>query len=148
MKMTRTHRLLLGGLTLLTVAVAAGAVVAASAVGAGATGFPQGRYSSPLTAADFSRYGGQMDPSFPHPWIITMRRGRWKTNERPAFAGPYVLRGNQITFVVKYPADAAGTRQTLRWAYGHKRLRFTIVSGVEGGDQAIYLAHPWHWIGP
>jgi hypothetical protein len=133
----------------LAAAVAAlAAVTATAAVAEGQKGFPQGRYSSPLTAADFTRYGGQMDPSFPHPWIITMRRGRWKTNERPAFGGVYVLRGNRITFVVRYPAEAAGTRQTLRWTYGRRRLRFTIVSGVEGGDQAIYLAHPWRWIGP
>jgi hypothetical protein len=110
--------------------------------------FPQGRYSSPLTAADFTRYGGQMDPNFPHPWIITMRRGRWHTNEHPAFGGKYVLRGNVITFVIKYPAENAGSRQKLRWNYSHRRLRFKIVSGVEGGDQAIYLAHPWRRLGP
>jgi hypothetical protein len=110
--------------------------------------FPQGRYSSPLTAADFTRYGGHMDPNFPHPWIITMKRGRWHTNENPAFGGKYVLRGNVITFVIRYPADAAGTRQKLKWTYSHRRLRFKIVSGVEGGDPAIYLAHPWRWLGP
>jgi hypothetical protein len=133
----------------LAAAVAALAAVTATAgVAAGQKGFPQGRYSSPLTAADFTRYGGQMDPNFPSPWIITMRRGRWKTNEHPAFGGVYVIGGNRITFVIKYPADAAGMRQGLRWTYSHRRLRFTIASGVEGGDQAIYLAHPWRWIGP
>ena len=86
----------------LAAAVAAlAAVTATAAVAAGQQSFPQGRYTSPLVAADFTRYGGQMDPSFPHPWIITMRRGHWKTNEHPAFGGPYVLRGNVITFVVK-----------------------------------------------
>jgi len=89
-----------------------------------------------------------MDPNFPHPWIITMRRGSWKTNERPAFGGVYQLRGNQITFVVKYPAGAAGSRQTLRWTYSNMRLTFKAVSGVEGGDRAIYLAHPWRRLGP
>jgi hypothetical protein len=110
--------------------------------------FPQGRYSSPLVAADFTRYGGHMDPNFPRPWVITMRRGRWRTNERPAYGGRYLPHGNVITFVVEYPASAAGTRETLRWRYGHQRLRFKIVSGVEGGDQAIYLAHPWRRLGP
>jgi hypothetical protein len=110
--------------------------------------FPQGRYTSPLAPADFTRYGGQMDPSFPHPWIITIRRGRWQTNEHPAFGGPYVVRGNRITFVVTRPTSAAGTRQTLAWTYRNQSLRFKIVAGVEGGDQAIYLAHPWRRIGP
>jgi hypothetical protein len=53
-----------------------------------------------------------------------------------------------MTFVIKYPASAAGTRQTLTWRYSHKRLGFKIVSGVEGGDQAIYRAHPWRRLGP
>ena len=122
--------------------------VATSAFAAEKQAFPQGRYSSPLVAADFTRYGGQMDPGFPHPWTITMRRGRWQTNEHPPFGGRYLLRGNQITFVIDHPADAAGTRQTLRWTYSQQRLRFKIVAGVEGGDQAIYLAHPWRRIGP
>jgi hypothetical protein len=117
------------------------------ALAAGQQRFPEGRYSSPLTAADFTRYGGQMDPNFPHPWIIRMRRGFWRTNEHPAFGGRYLLRGNRITFVIRYPASAAGTRERLTWTYGHRRIRFKIVSGVEGGDQAIYLAHPWRWLG-
>jgi hypothetical protein len=133
----------------LAAAVAAlAAVTATAAVAAGQKEFPQGRYSSPLVAADFTRYGGQMDPNFPHPWIITMRRGHWKTNEHPAFGGLYLLRGNVITFVIKYPTDAAGTRQALRWTYSDRRLRFRIVSGVEGGDRAIYLAHQWRRLGP
>jgi hypothetical protein len=110
--------------------------------------FPQGRYSSPLVAADFTRYGGEMDPNFPHPWIITIRRGQWRTNEHPAFGGRYLLRGNRITFAIKFPTSAAGTRQTLTWTYNHGRLRFKVVSGVEGGDRAIYLAHPWRRLGP
>jgi hypothetical protein len=125
------------------------AVAAATAVFAAADQrFPQGRYTSPLVAADFTRYGGEMDPNFPHPWIITMRLGRWQTNEHPRYGGRYLIRGNRVTFVIKYPASAAGTRQTLTWTYSNKRLRFKIVSGVEGGDQAIYLAHPWRRLGP
>ena len=133
-----------------TVAVlVAGAMLATTAaLAAGHQRFPEGRYTSPLVAADFTRYGGQMDPSFPHPWIITMRGGRWKTNEQPPFGGPYVLRGSRITFVVKYPSTAAGLRQTLTWTYRGQRLRFRVVSGVEGGDKAIYLAHPWRRLGP
>jgi hypothetical protein len=132
-------------------AVAALAVVATLATTASAReeqGFPQGRYASRLVAADFTRYGGQMDPGFPHPWVITIRKGLWRTNEHPAWGGRYVLQGNAITFVVSYPADGVGTRQKLRWTYSHGALRFKIVSGVEGGDQAIYLAHPWRRLGP
>jgi hypothetical protein len=127
---------------------AATIAVATNAFAAGMQAFPQGRYSSPLVAADFTRYGGHMDPGFPHPWTITMRQGRWQTNEHPSFGGRYVLHGNQITFVISHPADAAGTRETLRWTYSNQRLRFKVVAGVEGGDQAIYLAHPWRRIGP
>ena len=110
--------------------------------------FPQGRFTSPLTAADFLRYGGRMDPSFPHPWVITIRKGRWHTNESPTFGGTYVLAGNAITFVVKYPRDAVGGREKLTWTYSDGRLRFKVVSGVEGGDKAIYLAHPWRRLRP
>ena len=130
-------------------ALAIGALLGATAVlAAGQQRFPEGRYTSPLVAVDFTRYGGEMDPNFPHPWIITMREGRWKTNENPPFGGRYVLRRTRITFVVNYPANAAGLRQTLTWTYRAKRLRFKIVSGVEGGDKAIYLAHPWRRLGP
>jgi hypothetical protein len=132
-------------------AVAALVVVATLATTASARdaqGFPEGRYASRLVAPDFTRYGGQMDPGFPHPWVITMRKGLWRTNEHPAWGGRYVLQGNVITFVVSYPADGVGSRQKLRWTYSHGALRFTIVSGVEGGDQAIYLAHPWRRLGP
>ena len=132
-------------------AVAALAVVAALATSASARdaqGFHQGRYMSPLAPADFTRYGGQMDPGFPHPWVITLRKGLWRTNEHPAWGGRYVLKGNVITFVGSYPADGVGSRQKLRWAYSHGALKFKIVSGVEGGDQAIYLAHPWRRLGP
>jgi hypothetical protein len=141
-----SRRALVGALATLTATTVPAATTAAGTEGQAR--FPQGRYSSPLTASDFARYGGHIDPNFPHPWIITMRRGRWRTNEHPAFAGRYLLRGVRITFVVKYPASAVGTRETLRWTYSHRRLRFKILSGVEGGDQAIYLAHPWRWLGP
>jgi hypothetical protein len=132
----------------LALAAASAASTATAVFGAGQPRFPEGRYSSPLQAADFRRYGGEMDPNFPHPWMITIRGGRWKTNEHPAFGGRYVLGSNRITFVINYPADAAGTRQTLTWTYSHQRLRLKVVSGVKGGDQAIYLAHPWHRLGP
>jgi hypothetical protein len=130
------------------VAVGAATLATSAAFAGGEQRFPQGRYSSPLTATDFTRYGGQMDPNFPHPWTITIRRGRWVTDESPAYGGRYLLRGNVVTFVIEYPAEAGGTRETLRWTYRNRRLRFKIVSGVEGGDQAIYLAHPWRWLGP
>ena len=139
----KRHLWSIGLLAALTAGLATNAAFAG-----GQQRFPQGRFTSPLVAADFARYGGEMDPNFPHPWIITMRNGGWRTNEHPSFGGRYLLRGNRITFVVKYPLEAAGTRETLTWAYSHRSLRFKIVSGVEGGDQAIYLAHPWRRIGP
>jgi hypothetical protein len=129
-------------------AVAAVVLATTAAFAAGQQRFPQGRYSSPLVAEDFTRYGGQMDPDFPRPWVITIRRGSWRTNEHLAWGGRYLLRANVITFVVEYPADGAGMRQKVRWTYSHGLLRFKILSGVEGGDQAIYLAHPWRRLGP
>jgi hypothetical protein len=131
----------------LLAAVTAG-LAATTALAGGQQRFPQGRYTSPLVAADFTSFGGEMDASFPHPWIITVRKGGWQTNEHPSYGGRYLVHGNRITFVVRYPLGAAGTRQTLTWRYSHQRLRFKVVSGVEGGDQAIYLAHPWRRIGP
>ena len=135
----------------IAIAVAAAAIMATLATttgfAAGPQSFHEGRYTSPLVAEDFTRYRGKMDPNFPHPWIITIRRGRWRTNENPAFGGVYLVRGKVITFVIKYPRDAAGAREKLRWSYSHGFLRFRIVSGVEGGDQAIYLAHPWRRLG-
>jgi hypothetical protein len=133
---------------LAAVIVGIGAFAATAALAARQQQFPQGRYTTPLTAADFIRYGGQMDTGFPQPWIITIRRGRWHTNEHPSFGGPYIVRGSQITFVIDHPASSAGTRETLKWTYRRPRLTFKIVSGVEGGDQAIYLAHPWRRLGP
>jgi len=126
--------------------VAGSATTVASATGQ--QRFPQGRYTSPLVAADFTRYGGKMDASFPHPWIITIRNGGWHTNEHPSFGGRYLIHGNRITFVIKYPLEAAGSRETLTWTASNQRLRFKIVSGVEGGDRAIYLAHAWRRLGP
>jgi hypothetical protein len=117
------------------------------AFAAGRQPFPQGRYTSPLAAGDFARYGGKMDAHFPHPWVITVRDGRWRTNEHPSYGGRYLLHGNRITFVVEYPRKAAGTRETLTWTSRHRSLGFELVSGVEGGDQAIYLAHPWRLVG-
>lgn len=127
-------------------AIAALLVAAASASATTTPHFPQGRFASPLTAADFTRYGGTMDPNFPHPWIITIRRGRWQTNESPPFGGTYLVHGHRITFVVGHPLEAKGTRETLRWSYLRGRITYHVVSGV-GDDAAIYLAHPWRRIG-
>lgn len=109
--------------------------------------FPQGRFASPLTAADFKRYGGRIDPNFPHAWIITFRIGHWETNEHPPFGGPHLVRANQVTFVVDHPLKAKVGRETLTWSYYRGQLTFRIVSGV-GDDGAINLAHPWRRIGP
>jgi hypothetical protein len=127
------------------IAAAAGSLLIAVSATASPQ-FPQGRFASPLTAADFKRYGGKIDPKFPHPWIITIRSGRWETNEHPPFGGPYLVHGNRITFVVDHPLKAKGHRETLKWSYYRGQLTFQIVSGV-GDDAAIYLAHPWRRMG-
>ena len=77
-------------------ALAVVATLAATASAREEQRFPQGRYASRLVAADFTRYGGEMDPGFPHPWVITLRKGLWRTNEHPAWGGRYVLQGNVI----------------------------------------------------
>lgn len=108
---------------------------------------PQGRFASTLTEADFQRAGAVRDPNFPEPWVITLQHGRWRTNENPPFGGRYILRSNEITFVIEQPQDAAGERETVSWSYYRERLTLRIVSVKEAGSRVIYTAHPWRRIG-
>ena len=111
------------------------------------TPFPQGRFESMLTEADFARAGAQRDPNFPEPWQITIEHGRWRTNEHPSFGGHYILHGDEITFVIERPADAAGERETVKWSYYRGELTLRIVSVRDAGARVIYTAHRWKRIG-
>ena len=117
-----------------------------SQVGAAAT-FPQGRFASMLTKADFERAGATRDPNFPEPWVITIQGGRWHTNEHPPFGGRYILRGDEITFVIEQPRDAAGERETVGWSYYRGKLDLRVVDVRDTGARVIYTAHPWRRVG-
>jgi TRAP-type C4-dicarboxylate transport system substrate-binding protein len=109
--------------------------------------FPQGRFASTLTAADFRKGGAGLNPHFPVPWVITIKNGTWQTNEHPPFGGRYEVHGNQITFLIKHPPDANGNRETVTWSFFRGQLTFKIVAVDDSGSRVIYTAHPWRQIG-
>jgi TRAP-type C4-dicarboxylate transport system substrate-binding protein len=109
--------------------------------------FPQGRFETRVTAADFEARGGEPDPGFPVPFRITIRDGHWKTNEDPPFGGRVIVHGDEVTFAIEQPADSAGDRETLKWSFYRDKLTFKIVDVPDTGAQAIYTAHPWRRIG-
>ena len=109
--------------------------------------FPQGRFESRLTVADFEAKGAQQDPGFPMPFRVTIRNGHWKTNEDPSYGGHYIVRGDQVTFAIDQPADSAGDRETLKWSFYRGKLTFKVVDVPDSAGQAIYTAHPWRRIG-
>ena len=109
--------------------------------------FPQGRFASMLTEADFERAGARRDPNFPEPWVITIQGGHWRTNEQPRFGGRYIVRDDQITFVIDQPSDAAGERETVQWSYYRGKLNLRVVDVRDAGARVIYTAHPWRRLG-
>jgi TRAP-type C4-dicarboxylate transport system substrate-binding protein len=118
-------------------------------VASGASRFPQGMYEETVTKADFARQ--HVTPSsvgdFPMPWRITMRKGRWHTNERMPTGGRYVVDGDEITFLYDDPPENRGRRETVRWTYYRGGLTFRVVDVADGGSVAIYVSHPWRRIG-
>jgi TRAP-type C4-dicarboxylate transport system substrate-binding protein len=107
------------------------------------TAFPEGQFTSPLTAEDFERGGATQEDDFPHPWAITIREGRWATNEEPSYGGRYFVHGDRVTFLIQRPPDSAGVRETLQWSYFRARLSFRIIEVADAGSRVIYAAHPW-----
>jgi TRAP-type C4-dicarboxylate transport system substrate-binding protein len=109
--------------------------------------FPEGRFVSTLTKADFEAGGATYDPTFPVPFKITIHNGRWNTNERPPYSGPLLINGPLVTFVIEQPtADKAS--ETVRWNYYRGELTFKVVSVADAASRVLYTAHPWHKIGP
>jgi hypothetical protein len=109
--------------------------------------FPQGRFSTMLTPGDFRRGGATMDPNFPVPFVVTIGRSRWHTNEDPQFGGRYVVHGDELTFIIDHPAENNGQSETLKWSYYRGELTFKIVDVADSGSRVIYTAHPWRRIG-
>jgi hypothetical protein len=109
--------------------------------------FPDGRFETRLTVADFEAGGATQDPGFPMPFRITIRHGRWHTNESPPFGGRIIVRGDQVTFAIEQPADSAGERETLKWSFYRGKLTFKVVDVADSGSRVIYTAHPWRRIG-
>jgi TRAP-type C4-dicarboxylate transport system substrate-binding protein len=115
--------------------------------GPAATPFPQGQFASRVTPADFRRGDARVDPSFPVPFVATIGGRHWHTNERPPFAGRYVVRGDQVTFIIERPPENKGTRERLKWSYFRGELTFKVVDVADSGSRVIYTAHPWRRIG-
>jgi TRAP-type C4-dicarboxylate transport system substrate-binding protein len=109
--------------------------------------FPDGRFETRLTVADFEAGGATQDPGFPMPFRITIRHGRWHTNESPPFGGRIIVRGDQVTFAIEQPTDSAGERETLKWSFYRGKLTFKVVDVADSGSRVIYTAHPWRRIG-
>lgn len=109
--------------------------------------FPEGRFETPLTAADFEAAGTESDPGLPKPFRVTIRHGRWKTNEDPPFGGHLIVHGDEVAFAIDQPADAAGDRETLKWSFYRGQLTFKVVDVNGPGSRVIYTAHPWRRIG-
>jgi TRAP-type C4-dicarboxylate transport system substrate-binding protein len=110
--------------------------------------FPQGRYASHLTKADFDAAGVVPDPQLPpDPWVITMRNGRWRTNEAPPFGGTYSVDGDELTFLIQEPPENKGTRETVKWSYYRGALTLHSVFVADAGSRVIYDTHPWRRIG-
>lgn len=115
----------------------------ASGSKAAAAQFPQGRFASTITAADFRRGGATQESDFPVPFVLTIRKGRWHTNEHPQFGGRYVVHGDEISFVIEHPPEHNGQRETLSWSIYRGKLTFKIVRVADAGSRVIYTAHPW-----
>lgn len=109
--------------------------------------FPEGRFETRLTVADFEAGGATRDPGFPVPFRVTIQNGRWHTNESPSFGGRLIVRGDQVTFAIEQPTDAAGERETLKWSFYRGKLTFMVVDVADSGSRVIYTAHPWRRIG-
>lgn len=120
---------------------------APAAAAAGGGRLPQGRFESSITPADFRRAHSPMNPAFPLPWRITIHGDRWRTNEHPSFGGRYVVRGDEVTFLIDQPPSAHGRREIVKWTYFRGELRFRVVSVADSGSRVIYTAHPWKRIG-
>lgn len=111
--------------------------------------FPQGRYESHLTKADFDAAGVDPDPQLPpDPLLITMRSGRWRTNEVEPFVGTYSVDGDELTFLIQAPPENKGTRETVKWSYYRGRLTLRSVFVADAGSRVIYDTHPWRRVGP
>jgi TRAP-type C4-dicarboxylate transport system substrate-binding protein len=109
--------------------------------------FPQGRFASTITAADFRRGGATQESGFPVPFVLTFRDGRWHTNEHPQFGGRYVVHGDEITFIIERPHENSGQRETVSWSLYRGKLTFGIVSVEDSGSRVIYTAHAWRRVG-
>ena len=118
-------------------------------VASGTSRFPQGTYEETVTKADFGRQHVTPNPQadFPSPWRITMRDGRWHTNEREPTGGRYVVHGDEVTFLYDDPPENKGRTETVKWTYYRGGLTFRIVAVADSGSRAIYVSHPWRRIG-
>jgi TRAP-type C4-dicarboxylate transport system substrate-binding protein len=107
--------------------------------------FPEGVYESPITHQEYVDSGQQ--PPFVSPWRITIRNGRWRTNENPNFMGPYIVEGDKITFLITSPPEAAGQRDVIRWNKYRGKLKLKALELGDPNSSILYELHPWKKIG-
>jgi TRAP-type C4-dicarboxylate transport system substrate-binding protein len=108
--------------------------------------FPEGRFVTRVTKADTKAGGATWDPKNPVPFRITIRNGRWKTNERPPYSGALLINGPLVTLIIQHPSYAKAN-DTLRWSYYRGQLTFKVVSVADAASRVLYTAHPWRKVG-
>ena len=107
--------------------------------------FPEGVWKAPVTTKELIA-GGQQGPLV-SPVIFTIRNGRWRTNEKPNFKGPYIVDGDEITFLITSPPEAAGQRDVVRWNRYRGKLKLEAVALGDESSRVLYEAHPWEKTG-
>jgi hypothetical protein len=107
--------------------------------------FPEGRFESRITKKEYVDSGST--PPYAIPFRITMRNGRWHTNEDPTYSGPYLVDGDKLTFLYDAPPEVVGQRDVMTWSYYRGKLTFKDISVVDPTAEVIYAAHPWRKIG-
>jgi TRAP-type C4-dicarboxylate transport system substrate-binding protein len=115
----------------------------------GTNRFPEGTFETTITKADFLRQHVTLAfmAGFPNPLKVTIRDGRWRTNDVIPNGGRYIVHGDEVTFVYDEPVENRGERETLKWTYYRGELSFRIVSVADTGARAIYVSHPWRRVG-
>src|SRR4051812_24451921 len=115
----------------------------------GANRFPEGTFETSITKADLIRQHVTLAymNGPPDPYKVTLRDGRWQTNDPVPNGGRYIVHGDEVTFVYERPFENRGTREMLRWTYFRGDLEFRIVAVADTGARAIYVSHPWRRVG-
>lgn len=120
------------------------------------TPFPTGRFVTTVTRADVLGAGLDLQhhPGYPQTLTTVIDGGHWRQtwtprvkDDPPYVAGRLQVRGDQVTFVLAYPKDARGIRDTLRWSYFRGQLDLRVLAVGDPIGRLVYSAHPWRKVG-